>query len=264
MDYFHLFTPVDPAASMNDTKFEKEFHTLSHSSYEWERAYCAYVRAGDVKGARQYMERIAQSSRFITVGNVSHNSTIQTKFLAVSCIAVVTRVAINSGADELNAYQISDTFLQFLTDCEDDTLIVSELFLAAEQMIQAVHDAQVNTESSIYFIKCREYISSHLSQKIMVEDLAKLCGLTPNYLSHIFKKISGKTITDYILEQKITVAKHLLLSPDYTSAEIATFLGFTSQSYFIACFKKQMGETPRNWKMRHGQGSGVDLYPDIL
>lgn len=264
MDYLNIFAPVDPAASMNDTKFEKEFRTLSHSSYEWERAYCAYVRAGDVAGARQYMNHIAENGHFITVGNVSRNFTMQTKFLAVSFIAVITRVAINSGADELNTYQISDTFLQFLDGCEDDALIVSELFLAAEQMIQAVHDAQANSENSIYFIKCREYISNHLSEKIMVEDLAGLCDLTPNYLSHIFKKISGKTITDYILDQRITVAKQLLLSPDYTSAEIAAFLGFNSQSYFISCFKKQVGETPRSWKMRHGQGAGVDLYPGIL
>lgn len=263
MDYLKVFVPIDPASSINDTKFEMKFPSLPHSSYEWERVYCSFVRMGDVAGARRYMELIAQSGKFITVGNVSKSELTQTKYLAVSLIAVVTRVAINNGADELRCYQFSDELIQFLDACDDPSEIVTRVFSSVEAMIQAVHDAKEVTENNLYFKRCREYISNHLNQKITVNDLAELCGLTPNYMSFIFKEISGKTITNYILEQRIQVAKRLLLSGEHTTAEIASFLGFSSQSYFIACFKKQVGDTPRHWKMYQTKGSGVKLYPGL-
>lgn len=263
MEYLELFIPIDPTSAINDTKFEKDFLALPHSSYEWERMYCSFVRAGDVAGARRFMDQIAQSGRAIMVGNVSKSQLTMTKYLAVSLIAVVTRVAINSGADELKCYQISDAFIQHLDSHTDPGKIVTLLFSAAETMIQAVHDAKEVSENNLYFKRCREYISNHLNQKITVHHLADLCGLTPNYTSYIFKKLSGMTITDYVLAQRIQVAKRLLLGDEYSTAEIASFLGFSSQSYFIACFKKQVGETPRRWKMYHAKGAGVKLYPDI-
>lgn len=263
MNYLDLFKPIDPASAINDTRFEKEFQTLPHSSYEWERLYCSFVRAGDVEGSRRFWQRIASSGQFISVGNVSNNELAQTKYLAVSLIAVLTRVAINSGADELRSYQASDRFIQSLDTIDDPQIILARMFAAAEDMIQAVHDAKEISQNSIYYNQCREYIANHLGQKITVSELAEHCRLTPNYLSFIFKKVSGKTITDYILEQKITMAKQLLLSREYTTDEIASFLGFHSQSYFIERFKKQVGMTPRAWKTTHGKNAGMDLYPGV-
>lgn len=263
MELWKIFVPVDPASAVNDAKFEKEFTTMPHTSYEWERLYSSFVRNGDVEGARRFMDQIAKSGKFITVGNVSKSELTQTKYLAVSLIAVVTRVAMNHGADELKCYQTSDAFIQFLDTCDDPAKIVTHLFGTVETMIQAVHDAKEVTENNLYFKRCREYISSHLNRKITVEDLAELCGLSPNYMSHIFKTLSGKTITEYILEERIQVAKRLLLTGEHTAAEIAAFLGFSSQSYFIACFKKQVGETPRRWKMHHTKDSAMKLYPGL-
>lgn len=263
MEWMKVFVPVDPAAAVNDAKFEKEFATMPHTSYEWERLYSSFVRTGDVEGARRFMEQMAQSGRFITVGNLSKSELTQTKYLAVSFIAVVTRVAINHGAEELKCYETSDAFIQFLDTCDVPEDIVTRLFAAAEIMIQAVHDAREDTENNCYFKRCKEYIRSHLNQKITVRELSDLCGLSPNYMSALFKKISGKTITDYILEQRIQVAKRLLLTGEHTAAEVAAFLGFSSQSYFIACFKKQTGETPRHWRTHHAQTSALTLYPGL-
>lgn len=263
MEYLKLFVPIDPASAINDAKFEKEFPSLPHSSYEWERMYCSFVRNGDVAGARRFMDQIVQSGKSITVGNVSKNELTMTKYLGVSLIAVVTRVAIDSGADELKCYQISDEYIQLMDACNDPEKLVVHMFSAAETMIQAVHEAKEVAENNLYYKRCREYISNHLGEKITVNDLSELCGLTPNYMSYIFKKLSGKTITDYILEQRIQVAKRLLLTGEHNTAEIAAFLNFNSHSYFIACFKKQVGETPRHWKMYHTKGTGVKLYPGI-
>lgn len=264
MEYEKVFVPIDPSSTVNDAHFESDFNALPHSSYEWEQIYCSFIRNGDVEGARKFMNHIAASGKIITVGNVSNNSVTQVKYLAVSMIAVATRVAINNGADELFCYKFSDQFIQSLDSCDDSEVIISHMFHTVEVMTKAVHDAKEKAEDNLHYKRCREYIGNHLNQKIRVENLAELCGLTPNYMSSIFKKLSGMTITEYILNQRIQVAKRLLLADEHTTAEISSFLGFSSQSYFIACFKKHVGETPRHWKMYHAKESGMNLYSGII
>ena len=55
---------------------------------------------------------------------------------------------------------------------------------------------------------------------------------------------ASTTISQYILIKKMEVAKRMLLYSDYSCADIANFLSYTSQSYFIQVFKKQVGMTP--------------------
>lgn len=263
MTKLKTYVAIDTVSAISDTKFEKDFPTIPHSAYEWERRMCSYVRAGDVEGYRQFMDFMVTSGQMDSVTNTTMDSVMHGKYMAVSMIAVVTRVAINSGADELTAYQISDQYLYFLDKCQDSQSLFAELVNSCLRMIAAVRDAQDIAKDNIYFTRCREYISSHLGQKITAATLADICGLTPNYLSTIFKNASGKTIKEYVMQQKIQVAKQLLLSPDHTTSEIASFLGFASQSHFIDCFKKQVGTTPRRWRMRNEKGTGVELYPGV-
>lgn len=257
------YVALDPVSAISDTKFEKNFPIVPHSAYEWERHLCTYVRAGDVVGYQKFIDFMNSSGQMEAIEKTTQDSFMHGKYLAVSMIAVITRVAINSGADELAVYQLSDRFLHFLDGCKDPDALFSELLRACLQVVRAVRDSQDISKDSIYFTRCREYIANHLGQKITVSILADTCGLTPNYLSTIFKKASGKTVKEYVMQQKIQVAKQLLLSPDHTTSEIASFLGFASQSHFIDCFKKQVGTTPRSWRMRNEIGTGVELYPGI-
>lgn len=263
MNYLDVFVPVDPSAAINDSKFEKEFSSVAHSSYEWEQMYCSFVRSGDVEGAHNFMNSLLSGSESIFVGNVAKSRVTLTKYLGVSLIAVVTRVAINSGADEFTCYRSSDECIQFIDTCDDAEQLAVNIFASAEKMICAVRDAKQGMENNLYFKRCREYIINHLGEKITVDDLARLCNLTPNYMSHIFKVIAGKTITEYILEIRIRTATRLLLTDKYTTSEIASFLGFSSQSYFISCFKKQIGKTPRAWRMSQTRSKSEALYSEI-
>lgn len=86
MEYAKVFVPIDPAASINNARFEQKFTIFPHSSYEWEQIYCSFVRNGDVDGARQFMNYIASSGKVVNVGNVSSSSISQVKYLAVSLI----------------------------------------------------------------------------------------------------------------------------------------------------------------------------------
>jgi AraC-like DNA-binding protein len=77
-------------------------------------------------------------------------------------------------------------------------------------------------------------------------------GFSMPYLSAVFKKEVGQTISAYILGLKIKTAQEMLLNSRRTSKNIAFLLNFSSQSYFIHCFKRVTGFTPRQFRQNNG------------
>lgn len=102
--------------------------------------------------------------------------------------------------------------------------------------------------SSLHIAVCLDYIYDHLHTHITAEQLAKLTGLNISYLSRLFKKETGQTISNYIRDKKIETAKNMLLYSDFSPSEIASILAFPSQSYFTEVFRKTTGVTPRKYQ----------------
>ncbi|MFK7694449.1 response regulator [Paenibacillus sp. HJGM_3] len=96
-----------------------------------------------------------------------------------------------------------------------------------------------------------QYIKNHLSDDLNVEIIAHKVKLSPSYLGQLFKKEVGVSIVDYILEQRMEMAKHYLLTGQYRNYELASKVGFRSYSYFCTLFKKYYGVTPNEYKHAH-------------
>ena len=57
--------------------------------------------------------------------------------------------------------------------------------------------------------------------------------------------------SDYVLARRIETAQNMILYSDYSSTEISEILAFSSQSYFIRCFRKRTGMTPKEYRQKH-------------
>lgn len=97
-------------------------------------------------------------------------------------------------------------------------------------------------------VLCLDYIYDHLHETIRTEDLAAQTGLNRSYLSTLFKKETGFSISEYILSKRIEAAQNMLKFSEYSFAEIAAILAFSSQSHFIRVFKAHTGYTPRKYR----------------
>ena len=75
--------------------------------------------------------------------------------------------------------------------------------------------------------------------------------MSPSYLSTLFKKEMGMSITAYIMEKKMEAARNMLKYSDYSYSEISSILAFSSQSHFIRAFKKHNGDTPRAYREKN-------------
>jgi len=94
----------------------------------------------------------------------------------------------------------------------------------------------------------RDYIKNHLYEELNRDTLAAVVYLNTDYLSHIFKKETGYSLTNYIIEERIRRAKQLLAKNEMSIRDIAITCGFQNISYFSRQFKKATGMTPREFR----------------
>jgi YesN/AraC family two-component response regulator len=91
-------------------------------------------------------------------------------------------------------------------------------------------------------------IESDLSSDLSLKNLARAQGLSPGYLSAVFKKETGKNITAYVTEQRILHASHLLSTTELQIQTIALHCGILDVQYFSKLFKKYTGKTPKEFR----------------
>lgn len=92
-----------------------------------------------------------------------------------------------------------------------------------------------------------EYINENLDGELKVIELAAIVQMSPYHFIRLFKKATGKTPHQHILQQRIKKAEYLLRYQEISIAEIATLVGFSDQSHFSKYFKRIMGITPRQY-----------------
>lgn len=107
-----------------------------------------------------------------------------------------------------------------------------------------------NNVSSTVVAKIRQYILSRLSQEITREDLASHVYLNPAYLSRMFKKETGLSLSDAIIQERIQEAKRMLEETEYKITDIAENVGYTSLGSFSNLFKRVVGVTPQQYRAR--------------
>ena len=76
-------------------------------------------------------------------------------------------------------------------------------------------------------------------------------NLSAPYFSRLFKKETGYSVSEYILNKKLETAKSMLTSSSYSIAEISASLAFPSQSYFTNVLKKDCGMTPKDYRSKN-------------
>ncbi|MBD2865389.1 AraC family transcriptional regulator [Paenibacillus oceani] len=103
---------------------------------------------------------------------------------------------------------------------------------------------QVATKSYSIVMQIQNYIMNHYRTDINISTLARFVDRTPNYISTVFRQVTGRTITEYIQRIRIAEACNMLIHSHMSIGEISDYLGFCEQSYFNKVFKKVTGLPP--------------------
>ncbi len=107
------------------------------------------------------------------------------------------------------------------------------------------------TGARLNILKVVEYLHDNFNQDFTNEELLNIANLSPYYFIRLFKKETGKTPQQYLVELKIDKAKELLAFSNYSVTEICFLCGFSEHSHFSKVFKKLTGLTPLNYRKLH-------------
>lgn len=182
------------------------------------------------------------------LGTLSDNRLQNLKYHLTITIALVARFCISGGLPLSESYSLSDYYIRLTDEArtpEEITDIHNEMCLHYTRQMLAL---QKSTITSKAVNTCINYIYDHLHTRITLETLASVTNLSAPYLSRLFKKETGSSVSEYILNKKLETAKSMLASSDYPIAEISASLAFPSQSYFTNVLKKDCGLTPKQYR----------------
>ena len=223
----------------------RETGNRHHTDTEDMRQY-ELLRAGD-PGAVDEAVRMFSSN---LPGHVSDDPVRNDKYLFVASVTKACRAANAGGKEAERAYNISDLYILKM-----DQLDRAEEIRALHGEMFAFYTAEVAKldKKAVYakpVVLCLDYIYEHLHEPIRVSSLAEFAGLNPSYLSTLFKKETGVSISAYVLSKRMEAAKNMLKFSPHSYAEIAAMLAFSSQSHFTRVFKVQTGYTPKAYRNR--------------
>jgi two-component system response regulator YesN len=99
--------------------------------------------------------------------------------------------------------------------------------------------------------KIQRYIELNLDEELSRQYIADHVGLSPDYVVKLFKKETGLSISDYILQERMSRAKELLLKSDMSISDVALSVGYMNFSYFSTLFRKETSMTPQEYRKQH-------------
>lgn len=144
---------------------------------------------------------------------------------------------------------LENTLLQAQKKFEQETHNQHYLEYGKMYVNQMKEDASEEQSGDIV-CKIKAYIKENIAESLSVEMLARLVNLSPDYLTKVFKKESQMTLNDYIIQQRMFLAKELLMNSNVSVSRVSDTIGHTNYSYFSKAFKKYYGISPREMQQK--------------
>lgn len=217
-----------------------------HAPYTPEFDFYYAVKSGDIERVRELCK--TEFTEKSGLGKLSEDPLQSMKYHFAITAAMLARYGIDAGMELESAYGMSDLYIQ---KC-DKANSLSELSRLHREMsldfVKRTSELRKSRIISKQVILCVNYIYKNLHQRITAVELAEHTGLNPSYLSRLFKKETGVSITDYVISKKIAAAKSMLKYTDEPIALIAETLAFSSQSHFTKTFRTLEGITPKKYR----------------
>ena len=169
----------------------------------------------------------------------------------IELIVVISRAAVDAGADINDIFHLNQNFLAHIQEfktIEDLSAWVSSLL---HRFISDTFDfADIKHADVVY--KTMEYIKQNYNTKLTLDQISEVTHLSKTYLSSIFKKETGQSISSYINMIRVDKSKGMLLESNLNIIDIANASGFEDQSYYTKVFKNHVGITPKKFRENRG------------
>ena len=239
-----------------DIIFENQENISMHNPYDQEIREVESIRSGNVEA----LKKSWQEDYTGKLGILAKTSLRSNQNLAIVLVTLASRAAMESGVMAETAYSLSDSYINKIEEAKSPEGAFQlgrqaemQYTLLVKDIKESQKGPEKHTAADSRISRCKDYIFSHLHDKISTQEIAKALYVNQNYLSDLFRRSEGITISDYILNEKIKLVKNMLIYSRYSYSQIASYLGFCSQSYLGAKFKKVTGFTMHQFRELYGK-----------
>lgn len=243
---------------LNEEQFQEQISF--HSSDIEERIFWVISR-----GSNEKLKEILQSHTY-QLGKLAPSTFRHLKNATLILNSISLRAAIKGGLDSAISYRLGGIYAQKIENCqtiEELNTISWHMALDYCERVKMALDSVLilKGKNDVSIQTCINYISDHYFEEVSLEKLSTMTGYSAPHLSKKFKMVTGMTITHFINKKRCSEAQELLLLTNYSIWEIASQVGYSSQSYFQKQFKKLTGATPQEYRnkenLKHGS---INLY----
>ena len=236
-----------PDAQIAMMNFMGRENSFIHFQYEKEMQQYQMMKAGDNGAAEESHRMMLQAA---VTSKLADDPVTHMKYLFICNATLMTRFAIEGGLDSETAYNTSDLYIYNMNKCRSVDEVLDLHFEMVSYFTKCMQNLKKENIISMHVLKCMDYIDRHLHERILLGQMAAYTGLNTSYLSALFKKETGLSLSGYILKRKLEVAENMLRNSAYSCSEISSFLAFNSQSHFTEAFRKKNGVTPKQFRDR--------------
>lgn len=239
----------------SDLVFHNHEYGSRHNPYDQEVREVGSIRNGDVEQLKKSWNEDYTGK----IGTLAKDRLRNNKNLGIVLVTLASRAAMEGGMVPEEAYSLSDSYICKIEECTDPETAYNlgkqaeyEYCVRVGEVLEKKKNMKRKKEMNRWVNLCKDYIFSHLHDRITVAEIADEIHINANYLSGIFKEYEGISISNFIIREKIKLAKNLLIYSHYSYIEIATYLGFSSQSHLGTHFKKITGKTLHQYREEYG------------
>lgn len=228
--------------------FEFQEKGKLHNPYAQELREHDSIRRGDLKCLQESIDEVYPGE----IGKLAENHVRSVKNVAIGVITCASRCAIEGGLNAETAFSMADGYIRYVEEELDDPVKIEKLVREAEyNFTRDVHNLNKNDIKNPLIHQVKDYVFAHIHEPLLVRDIAKFIGVSPNYLSEQFSQFEGINLKQYVIDEKIKSSEYLLKYTDYSLQQISNFCAFSSQSRFSVYFQRKNGITPAKYRKRY-------------
>ena len=171
------------------------------------------------------------------------------KATASLALSLAMQAAVEGGLDYAVALHTFDLFALYLERVTNVREVLNLTAAAQQEYAQRVEQIRVPEGCPASLAKAIRYIGQHLHEPLTAEGIARETNTSQTYVSKLFVRHLGLSISEYIRQRKTEEAQRLLRQTELSIASISYRLGFPSQSQFQKVFKRCAGVTPHQYRL---------------
>lgn len=230
---------------------KRNFENIVNERYRIENEFMEQVAEGDTVGAINSYRQLHNNVKFM----VNIGSQLEGSRISAGITRTTVRIAaMHAGLSPVTIDEISGVSTQIIGRCTSREAMYRE----NERMIRDFTDAINRFREEKYsntILSAIHYLENNYPNPISVEETADKLGLTVSAYIKRFKKETGKTPNQYLLELRMRKARRLLRTTYHTVQKIAESVGIPDGNYFVKCFRKINNTTPTSYRKQFFKGT---------